>query len=48
LLDLPFVFFSEILNAIDSSCPAEWMLLPPEIASCMTKIRASKTSGDST
>jgi hypothetical protein len=42
------VLISAILKGIDSSCPAEWMLLPPEIASCMTKIRASKTSGDST
>ena len=40
------VLISAILRGIDSSCTAEWMLLPPEIASCMTKIRASKTSGD--
>lgn len=41
------VLISAILKGIDSSCPAEWMLLPPEIASCITKIRASETSGDS-
>ena len=42
------VLISAILKGIDPSCPAQWTLLPPEIAPCMAQIGASITSNEST